>query len=137
MRHHYREFIIMSAEREKYSKDKNHRLTARLSHILLELGINCKPIDGYYKGSKEVSFMCFLEPNKGFDIEFFERLAKNFDQECILYRDKYNKCYLHWSNKKPDGSHVQKLDGSFKEVDRVDMYNDSFSVIKGKYYAVC
>lgn len=129
MKHHYREFIIMSAERDSYSKDKNRRLTNTLANVFIELGINVKPITGYYKGSKEVSFMCFLEPTKGFDVEFFERLAKNFDQECILYRDKYNKCYLH-------GDSITKLDGSFKEVDKVDIYEDSFSVINGKYYAV-
>ena len=137
MRHHYREFIIMSAERENIAEHNNDIRTERLENILVELGINFKPIKGVYKDTKEFSFMCFLEPVKGFDVEFFERLAKNFDQECILYRDKYNKCYLHYNS--PDGktSWTEKLDGSFKQVSQSDVENlDAYSIIGGKFYAV-
>lgn len=119
----------MSAERPNENNDYR---TDLLGRMLDEFNVTYHEVIGYYKGQREVSFMVMLD--KDFTVEFFESLAKKFDQECILYRDKYNECYLHYTCPyKKD--YNEKLDGSFKQVESVENL-DAYSIIGGKFYAV-
>jgi len=89
------EVIFMSAFKEELPITLNLRRHNALKAILADLGVRYKICEGVYKNSAETSIMIYLEHYKGYNEHFFADIAvKQFDQESILYRDKYKDAYL-------------------------------------------
>ena len=106
------EVALLSASKRHLTPSINRRRHELMYDILAELGVNFVECQGVYKDSEENSFMVYLEPIKGFTEHFFARLACNkFEQECVLYRDKYKNGYLI------------DLDGNEEYIGTVDQLN--------------
>lgn len=108
MLNHYRELVFISAELSRLTPEINKRRTEALLNMLNDLGANFELVGGIYKGQRENSFMVFLDHNV--NLEIIEGFARNFDQECIFYRDKYNKNYLVYEND------VEELKGELQKI---------------------
>ena len=138
MRTNHNEFIILSAfvDADYWTNDFRDD---RLYGILDDLGCKFKTIEGCYQGTRELSYMVQLEHYKGFTEEFFLEIAsKQFDQECILHKDKYNKIYLlypaTYGGKKYFDTYEKQLIGT--EFVQCDSTAENYSIIDGKYWKV-
>jgi len=71
--------FILSAELSTNSFRTNSERTAELSELLQASGMPFKDVLGRYEGTDEVAFVVVTE-----DRERILKLARDFDQECIL-----------------------------------------------------
>jgi len=99
MRSNIPEIVFISAFNSNLSADTNSRRNELLYAVLSDLNVRCRQCEGHYKGDKELTFMVFLDHNKGFNEKFFANIAfEQFNQESILYRDKYKEGFLIFNN---------------------------------------
>lgn len=94
MRNIIPELAFISAERKGLSTAENLERTTKLRGQLEAFGLKFRGCNGVYKGTKEYSFMVWLDHAKGMSHYAISDLATEFDQECILYRDNDRNAYL-------------------------------------------
>lgn len=130
-----REFIIMSTERPDLSDKEIDQRNSLFEQMLLDYGLQYTETIGYFEGKAETSFMVFLDHAKGYDANFFNEIAKKqFNQDCILYRDKYDNCYLgYYMTLLPRKNMYEKISEKFVQTDTI---SENCTVIDGKYYEV-
>lgn len=91
-----KEIIILSAELSTLSEFENTMRTNQLNNSLKSLGVSFKEIQGYYKNTKETSFVVVLDNNT--NLKTIQGLASHFNQECILFSDSDRVSKLVYPN---------------------------------------
>lgn len=122
-------FVILSAELSTNSEQENMKRTSLLALMLSDLKLTAKPIEGIYKGIKEVSFMVNLPIGEAYAdmLETIENLAfKTFKQDSILVQ-QFNG-YANIYNAKRE---VYKS-GRFLEVQSFNQ--DGGTIVNGKMF---
>jgi len=109
--------IIISAELSTLSRSENQLRTWSLKHLLEELPIKYKSVQGMYKGSSEQSFIIDLSEGNVLVEEIIDIALDDYGQEAALIIDENLKGSLIYN----DGTseHI----GTFKPLDsytRVD-----------------
>jgi len=127
VKHTKKEFIIISGELSTNTPAVNEQRTRCLQSNLDDLGVNYVACFGQYKGDREKSFLVYLEHYNGYDESFFSAMAENFNQDCILYRDKYDTVEFIYS------THREKTDKKLAEItplkaSRVEAYTYFYGI---------
>ena len=125
--------VILSAELANKSTywNKVNTDTMRMKLSMGRLGKSFQVIEaqGVYKGTKENSFIVKVE-NK-YDVMWLTNLAKQFNQESILYIDARNQASLYYIESKTR----EKL-GIFHKVPKSVADNlDAYTMTESGYYA--
>jgi hypothetical protein len=120
--------LILSAELTKNSHETNCEVSMNLFNNLKDLGIKFKPAEGYYKGSREISFVTL--PKNDTEIQVLKDFAfKNFDQESVLLQDANGVTELIYNDGK-----TERL-GRLRQVNPKFLEGlDSYTVMGGNIY---
>ena len=118
--------VILSAEREELSGGENARRTLGLESVLEGAGLTFKPAKGFYKGSKENSFVVII-PSQA-HIEGLLKLAKSFNQESILHQDSNQIARLLYADGRVEqlGKLVQVTKEVAQTLDGYTQMDDKF-----------
>ena len=123
--------VIISAERVDKDVRQNAYAHAELSDVLRNLGIRHAEAQGCYKAHKELSYVCIAADD--ITLNNLRKLAKYFDQECILVANEYRDTYL---DDVADGSR-HDLNGRLCEVTKVYAEKqEAYTILNDKYYTV-
>ena len=122
--------VFISAERSNLTKEENRDRTNSLSTILRGLllveGMTIELVQGYYKGTKEVSFKVTGDINEA----FFKVLSDKFDQESILFLDRDDNAILWFTESK-----TMEPIGRMIETNSTEGL-DNYSIIGNKIFKV-
>ena len=126
MREQHEKVVIFSVERTNLSKVENAKRTNDIKHLLSEFSTDFKLLEGWYKGTKETSFLVLEKECPS------HRLIFNaYDQECYLLLDVDKEAFLVYRGGKKTSI------GYFKETDKlIAQKQDSYTydVETDKYY---
>ena len=93
MRQRYEQVVILSAELNTNSFEKNRQLTSNLEACLYDCNLSFKKATGSYKGQSEACFVVVMKQDSDLDI-LKDFAFKSFCQESILFQDSEGQCSL-------------------------------------------
>jgi hypothetical protein len=122
------QIVILSAELETNTFEKNRQLTENLAACLDDCNFNWKKATGVYKGCEETCFVVIV--NNQQEIDTLKDFAfKNFGQESILHQDSNQEAYLKYSTGKTEQlGRLEQINPKYIE------HYDSYTILNGKIY---
>lgn len=88
---HFQQLAFISAFRDTLTLEENNHRHKYMSEVLTRLKVLHRPIEGMFKGTKELSFLVHL--TNEVTLELIQSVAIEFDQESVLYRDSNNQVW--------------------------------------------
>ena len=125
MRELKQRFYIISAHRFSETGEENHNRAAGLYSALVQLGFDFKPVNGFWEGQREASFLVL---DKGPEwrseddqdtFECIQGLAEVFDQDSFLERHPDNSVELHYTRYVAGAGYSEHI-GQWREDDPRD-----------------